>query len=85
MSFSLTWYGHAAFLVKVDNYRILIDPYFSGNPQSPVKPGDVTADFIFWSHMGMETTWVIQWRLPNEPGQLSSATLKSVPGCVEKG
>lgn len=50
MSFSLTWYGHAAFLVKVDNYRILIDPYFSGNSQSPVKPGDVTANHILVSH-----------------------------------
>jgi L-ascorbate metabolism protein UlaG (beta-lactamase superfamily) len=50
MSLSLTWYGHAAFLVKVDNYRILIDPFLSGNPQSPVKPGEVAADFILVSH-----------------------------------
>jgi L-ascorbate metabolism protein UlaG (beta-lactamase superfamily) len=50
MSFSLTWYGHAAFLVKVDDHRILIDPFISGNPQSPVKSTDVEAGFILVSH-----------------------------------
>ena len=28
----LTWYGHSAFRVEVGNARILIDPYFTGNP-----------------------------------------------------
>ena len=50
MSFSLTWYGHAAFLVKVDEHHILIDPYISGNPQSPVISTEVPADFIMVSH-----------------------------------
>jgi L-ascorbate metabolism protein UlaG (beta-lactamase superfamily) len=50
MSFSLTWYGHSAFLVKVDQYRVLIDPFLSGNPLSPVKPGTVEADYILVSH-----------------------------------
>jgi len=50
MSFSLTWYGHAAFLVKVDEHCILIDPYISGNPQSPVKSTELPADFILVSH-----------------------------------
>ncbi|MGA9398884.1 MAG: metal-dependent hydrolase [Anaerolineaceae bacterium] len=50
MSFSLIWYGHAAFLVKIDKYRLLIDPYLSGNPQSPVKPEQIEADYILVSH-----------------------------------
>jgi L-ascorbate metabolism protein UlaG (beta-lactamase superfamily) len=50
MSFSLTWYGHSAFLVKVDQVRILIDPFISGNPLSPIKPNTVEADFILVSH-----------------------------------
>lgn len=28
----LTWYGHSAFRVETGNARILIDPFFSGNP-----------------------------------------------------
>jgi L-ascorbate metabolism protein UlaG (beta-lactamase superfamily) len=50
MSFSLTWYGHSAFLVKVDKARVLIDPFLSGNPLSPVKPNEIEADFILVSH-----------------------------------
>jgi len=50
MSFSLIWYGHSAFLVKIDKYRLLIDPYLSGNPQSPVKPDQIEADYILVSH-----------------------------------
>ncbi len=50
MSFSLVWYGHSAFLVKIDQYRLLIDPYLSGNPQSPVKPDQLEVDYILVSH-----------------------------------
>ncbi|MBN2677367.1 MAG: metal-dependent hydrolase [Anaerolineaceae bacterium] len=50
MSFLLTWYGHSAFLLNVDQHRILIDPYLSGNPMSPVKPDTIDADFILVSH-----------------------------------
>ncbi len=28
----LTWYGHSAFRVETDKARILIDPFFTGNP-----------------------------------------------------
>ncbi len=31
----LTWYGHAAFRVETDSARILIDPFFTGNPTFP--------------------------------------------------
>lgn len=29
---SITWYGHAAFMITWENTRILIDPFLSGNP-----------------------------------------------------
>ena len=28
----LTWYGHSAFRIETQEARILIDPFFSGNP-----------------------------------------------------
>jgi L-ascorbate metabolism protein UlaG (beta-lactamase superfamily) len=31
----LTWYGHAAFRVETDNAKMLIDPFFTGNPSFP--------------------------------------------------
>ena len=39
----LTWYGHAAFGVETDKAKILIDPFFTGNP---VFPEDKRADAI---------------------------------------
>jgi L-ascorbate metabolism protein UlaG (beta-lactamase superfamily) len=46
----LTYYGHAAFELVLDGYRILIDPWLS-NPKSPVKPSDVRdVDLILLSH-----------------------------------
>lgn len=36
----LTWLGHAAFRIEIDGAVILIDPFFTGNPQFP---GDIAA------------------------------------------
>lgn len=46
----LTYFGHSAFLVEHNNYKILIDPFITGNPLSPVKVDEVSADFIVLSH-----------------------------------
>ena len=45
----ITWLGHAAFLLE-GSKKILIDPFLSGNPMSPVKPDDVDADLILVTH-----------------------------------
>jgi len=50
MSFTLTWYGHAALGLETGGYKILVDPYFSGNPAASVKAETVTADFILVTH-----------------------------------
>ena len=31
----LTWYGHAAFRIETGDAKILIDPFFTGNPTFP--------------------------------------------------
>ncbi len=46
----LTWYGHAAFLLESGPYKILFDPFISGNPLAPVKPEQVPATHILVSH-----------------------------------
>ena len=32
MTIKLTWYGHATMGLEVNTHRLLIDPFFSGNP-----------------------------------------------------
>jgi len=50
MSNILTWYGHATLSLKTGDFNLLIDPFFSGNPASPVRADDVAADFILITH-----------------------------------
>jgi len=50
MSFKLTWYGHATLGLETGGFHLLVDPFFSGNPTSPVTADNVKADFILVTH-----------------------------------
>ncbi len=50
MSNKLTWYGHAALGLESGGHKILIDPFFSGNPAASTSADRVEADFILVSH-----------------------------------
>ncbi len=50
MSNKLTWYGHATLGLETGGHRLLIDPFFSGNPAAPVAADTVSADFILVTH-----------------------------------
>ncbi|NIM95529.1 MAG: metal-dependent hydrolase [Anaerolineales bacterium] len=50
MPLTLTWYGHATFGLEVAGKKLLVDPFFSDNPASPVNADDVDADYILVSH-----------------------------------
>jgi L-ascorbate metabolism protein UlaG (beta-lactamase superfamily) len=50
MSLTYTWYGHGTSLVEVDGHRLLVDPFFTGNPAAPIQAEAVTCDYILVSH-----------------------------------
>ena len=50
MTIKLTWYGHATMGLEVNTHRLLIDPFFSGNPAASTTADNVQADFILISH-----------------------------------
>jgi L-ascorbate metabolism protein UlaG (beta-lactamase superfamily) len=41
MSVTITWYGQAATTITYNENVLLIDPWFKGNPVSPIKPEDL--------------------------------------------
>jgi len=50
MSFTFTWYGHAALGLETAGCKLLVDPFFSGNPAASVTADNVPADYILVSH-----------------------------------
>ncbi len=50
MTNKLTWYGHAALGLETGGHRLLIDPFFEGNPAANISSKEVAADFILISH-----------------------------------
>jgi L-ascorbate metabolism protein UlaG (beta-lactamase superfamily) len=50
MSFTLTWLGHGAFNLDIDQHQVLVDPFLTDNPAATAKAGEIGADFILISH-----------------------------------
>jgi L-ascorbate metabolism protein UlaG (beta-lactamase superfamily) len=50
MTTKLTWYGHAALGLETDGHKLIVDPFFNGNPAATITPEAVEADFVLISH-----------------------------------
>ncbi len=50
MSLTYTWYGHGTGLLTVGQHKLLIDPFFTGNPAAAIAAEQAQADFILVSH-----------------------------------
>ena len=45
-----SYYGHACFLLDDGKYKILADPFLTGNPAASIKAEDVKCDYILVTH-----------------------------------
>jgi L-ascorbate metabolism protein UlaG (beta-lactamase superfamily) len=50
MASRLTWHGHATLGLETGGYKLVIDPFFDGNPAASLAPKAVEADYILISH-----------------------------------
>jgi L-ascorbate metabolism protein UlaG (beta-lactamase superfamily) len=50
MTITHTWYGHATQMLDVNGTKLLVDPFFSGNPAAPITADKAQADFLLVSH-----------------------------------
>lgn len=50
MAFELTFIGHATLGLETSGYKILVDPYLTGNPVASVDADSVEADYILITH-----------------------------------
>lgn len=50
MSITLTWIGHATWLVDTGHGVLLVDPFFDDNPSACMRAADVACDAILVTH-----------------------------------
>jgi L-ascorbate metabolism protein UlaG (beta-lactamase superfamily) len=50
MPVTLTWTGHATFLIDTGAGTILVDPFFDECPTASMKAADVACDLILLTH-----------------------------------
>ena len=50
MSIKITWYSHSTLGLDVNGYKLLVDPYFTGNPAALTTADKVNADYILVTH-----------------------------------
>jgi len=50
MMVKYSYYGHACFLLDDGNYKVLVDPFLTGNPVASMKADQVEADYILVTH-----------------------------------
>jgi len=46
----IIYYGHSTMEIETSGFKILVDPYFSGNPAASTSASNVHPDFILVSH-----------------------------------
>lgn len=47
---NIKYHGHSVFEISSSKYNIVIDPFFSGNTHTKIKPDVVKADYVILTH-----------------------------------
>lgn len=50
MTHTFTWFGHATLGLETGGQRLLIDPFFNGNPATTTQADEVAADYLLVTH-----------------------------------
>ena len=50
MTSKYIWYGHGTHGIETGNFKVIVDPFFTGNPSASAVADDVEADFVVVSH-----------------------------------
>lgn len=50
MTFKFTWFGHGTQGYTIGKYKLIVDPFFTGNPAASSSVDVIEADFILVSH-----------------------------------
>src|SRR5208283_2408750 len=50
MATRIAWLGHASMLLETAGFKVLIDPFLTGNPAATLTAEHAQADFILVSH-----------------------------------
>ncbi len=50
MAVNLIWHGHGTWSIHTESHKILLDPFFSGNPAADIGADEAQADAILLSH-----------------------------------
>lgn len=50
MGIIITWLGHSAFKIDINDNEVLVDPFISGNPLATVNPNSLNPQVILLSH-----------------------------------
>ena len=45
-----TWYGHATHGIETGRFKLVVDPFFEGNPSTSVSPEEIEANYVLVSH-----------------------------------
>lgn len=46
----VTYFGHSCFLVETEKARLVLDPFFTGNPVTATAASEVPCDYVLVSH-----------------------------------
>lgn len=47
---TFNYYGHACFQLDDGTYKLIFDPFLTGNPLATIKPSEVKADYVLITH-----------------------------------